>query len=624
MWARVLALGLCALLAHPAGAEALDPRFRETRWAFTETLLDGMAWAPDGSRRLFTIHKNGAVRITRLEADGSATLLPTPFATIEPLHLYSECGLIGMAFDPDFASNGYVYFFATVSPTEQQILRYTAVGDLGTERHVVVAGLPTTGKNHDGGALGIGPDGKLYWAIGDIAQGIGVNNEITTMGCKVGRVNRDGSIPADNPFVDGAGPNDDRIWARGFRNPFTMTFQPSSGKLWLNVVGTTYEQIFVVGRGDHGGWMWHENDQPDGFIKPVIKYRTRGPEQFTLATLGEGAVRAGGVVTFRTTARHGLRKGEKVTVSAVSDPSFNGSFFVASASDDPQAVFFTVRQPGPDASSGNGVVDTLAQGSVVTGGTFYDATGFPAEYRGNFFYTDFGSGRVMRAVLAPDDSVAAVDWWATAPTALDAAVGPDGALYVGSLSGTVMRYDLAPGAATGQAIVVSRKLVDFGEGMDAVFDVSLASAPSGDVVVTVGHSAGSSGISVVSGQTLRFTVANAGTPQPVRLHAVADADQRSEQAVFTLALSGTLVRETVTARVLDAAGPSFGDGGLLEDDAGVGDAGIAGDGVLAEDAAGCGCHTGREPRSTGLALLLVLLGGCGVVARQRARARRPR
>ena len=131
---------------------------------------------------------------------------------------------------------------------------------------------------------------------------------------------------------------------------------------------------------------------------------------------------------------------------------------------------------------------------------------------------------------------------------------------------------------------------------------------------------------LVEGRSLRFSPANARTPQPVRLHAVADADERSEQARFTLALTGTLVRETVTARVLDAAGPSFGDGGLLEDDPGVGDAGLAGNGVLAEDDAGCGCRTGRDGRPTGLGLLglVGVLGGCGLAARQRARTRRPR
>jgi len=80
---------------------------------------------------------------------------------VSPIFAVGECGLIGIAFDPDFVSNGYVYVFATVSTSEQQIIRYTAVGDVGTDKTVVIPGLPTVGANHDGGAVGFGPDGRL-------------------------------------------------------------------------------------------------------------------------------------------------------------------------------------------------------------------------------------------------------------------------------------------------------------------------------------------------------------------------------------------------------------------------------------------------------------------------------
>ena len=157
-------------------------------------------------------------------------------------------------FRPRFAQNRYVYFFVTVSASEQQIIRYTDSGGVGTDKTVILAGLPTAGQNHDGGAVGFGPDGKLYWAIGDLGNGTGVDANLTSLAAKIGRANPDGTVLNDNPFFDGAGPNDDRIWARGFRNPFTFTWQPSTEQLWLNVVGTAYEQVFLPVAGDHGGW----------------------------------------------------------------------------------------------------------------------------------------------------------------------------------------------------------------------------------------------------------------------------------------------------------------------------------------------------------------------------------
>src|SRR6185436_14393697 len=129
------------------------------------------------------------------------------------------------------------------------------------DKKTIVAGLPTIGANHDGGAVGVGPDGKLYWAIGDNGPGVGIGDDFTTLAAKMGRANRDGTPPADNPFHDGSGGPRDFIWARGLRNPFTMTFQPATGLLWLNVVGSSFEQVFIIGKGDHAGWRDYEATQ---------------------------------------------------------------------------------------------------------------------------------------------------------------------------------------------------------------------------------------------------------------------------------------------------------------------------------------------------------------------------
>ena len=99
-----------------------------------------MGWAPDGSQRLFLSVKGGPVRIVE-----NGVLLPTPFATISPVFTNSECGVIGLAFDPNFINNRYVYFFVTVSASEQQIIRYTANGNVGASKTTIVPDLPTAG-----------------------------------------------------------------------------------------------------------------------------------------------------------------------------------------------------------------------------------------------------------------------------------------------------------------------------------------------------------------------------------------------------------------------------------------------------------------------------------------------
>ena len=102
---------------------------------------------------------------------------------------------------------------------------------------------PNAGGNHQGGAIHFGPDRKLYLAVGDhgdtsLAQSL--NNPFG----KVLRFNPDGTIPQDNPFVGSTAGINQSIWARGLRNPFTMAFQPGTGKLFVNDVGSTmYEEI---------------------------------------------------------------------------------------------------------------------------------------------------------------------------------------------------------------------------------------------------------------------------------------------------------------------------------------------------------------------------------------------
>ena len=551
VWCLVIALGAIEWgWAGRARATVLEPGFIETQLAPPWPLLHpatGLAWAPDGSNRLFVAVQNGNIRVFK---DG--VLLDRPFATISPVRQGGETGLLGIAMDPDFLSTRHVYAFVTVSTSEQQIIRYTAQGDEGVEKTTIVAGLPTNGDRHSGGAIGMGlADGKLYWAVGDMVTGVGVNEDLASLASKVGRANLDGSAPADNPFFDGpAGPNADHIWARGFRNPFTITFQPATGLLWVNDVGAFWERIFIVRRGEHGGWNAHENRQPAGFISPVIKYPTNSHQEHVVAPAAmSGAVRSGGRLTVTLTAMHDLLLGEKVQLSRMDDASFNGAGYVSAV---PSRTSFTIGQAGPDAVSGGGTMSTTAYGGCVTGGAFYDSTAFPPAYRGNFFFAEYNTDRIVRAAIDPaTNNVVSVDFWATGiRTPTDVALGPDGDLYyVGTHNGAVVRA--ASTEPTTQGLVVTPTNLWMAEGQAAVVNVRLAMTPAAPITVTGARLDGDSEVVVAPATgALTFDATNWRKPRTLTVVAGRDLDATNDTATVAISAPGVPV-ERVTVRVRD-------------------------------------------------------------------------
>ena len=173
---------LLLLVCSPTWAE-VPTGFSETSYSSNQlTPATGMAWAPDGSGRLFITLKNGSVRVVTMKdgvletQPGTSTLVTRLFATEPQVHTNSECGLLGIAFDPNYVVNRYVYLFVTVSASEQRIVRYTDANGTGTARTELITRLPTRGANHDGGGIGFGPDGKLYWAVGDLGDRTGVGS----------------------------------------------------------------------------------------------------------------------------------------------------------------------------------------------------------------------------------------------------------------------------------------------------------------------------------------------------------------------------------------------------------------------------------------------------------------
>jgi hypothetical protein len=175
-FARLLRAGSSGvLLSCSATAAVSDANFTESTYysnSISNFAATGMAWAPDATGRLFVIRKGGfsGTGTAEVRIIQGGAILPSPFAT-ESVFTNSECGLIGIVFDPGFATNGYVYLFVTVSNSQQQIIRYTATGNVGTDRTVIVPNLPTLGNNHDGGGIGVGRDGEAYNINADLVAG---------------------------------------------------------------------------------------------------------------------------------------------------------------------------------------------------------------------------------------------------------------------------------------------------------------------------------------------------------------------------------------------------------------------------------------------------------------------
>jgi hypothetical protein len=193
-----------------------------------------------------------------------------------------ERGVLGIAFDPAFASNNFVYvYYTATSPTvHNRVSRFTANGDVavpGSETVIVDLDDLSIASNHNGGAIHFGIDGKLYVATGENANGDNSQSFTTTLG-KLLRFNKDGTIPSDNPFFGMTTGKNRAIWALGLRNPFTFAVQPGSGKIYINDVGqATWEEIDEGFAGANYGWPSEEGPSTNpAYRAPIHAYNHNG------------------------------------------------------------------------------------------------------------------------------------------------------------------------------------------------------------------------------------------------------------------------------------------------------------------------------------------------------------
>jgi aldose sugar dehydrogenase len=229
-----------------------------------------VAFAPDG-RLFYNELRTGKIRVVQ-----NGTLLPDPFYQFLVAD-QPESGLLGLTLDPDFQDNHYVYAFFTSVRVDgknggrtsgpNEVFRLTDVNNKGTELTPVLRDMPS-GDIHNAGTLRFGPDGKLYVSLGDNDNGT-YAQDLNTLPGKILRVNPDGSIPDDNPFV-GDADRQAAIWAFGLHNAYSFAFHPVGHKLFAVENGRGgNDALDLIVRGANYGWSTAGSQSKEGITNSI-------------------------------------------------------------------------------------------------------------------------------------------------------------------------------------------------------------------------------------------------------------------------------------------------------------------------------------------------------------------
>ena len=241
----------------------------------TITMLTSMVFSPDG--RLFFTEKNtGAIRIMTPEHN----ILDEPFASVDDLYASWEQGMLGLAIDPEFPINHHVYVYYTAltdiengngGKVINRVLRFTDNNNTGIDPTIIMDNIPASRGYHSGGAMAFGPDGKLYITVGDATEHIFAQDPSIVIG-KVLRINKDGTIPQDNPY-----PNSP-VYTMGHRNMYGIAFDDQAIGLVTENGDVRYDEINLITKGGNYGFPTSQpaNLPPeranDSSIKPLRSY----------------------------------------------------------------------------------------------------------------------------------------------------------------------------------------------------------------------------------------------------------------------------------------------------------------------------------------------------------------
>jgi glucose/arabinose dehydrogenase len=272
---------LALALATPGGAQRLEPTLTGLRQPVAATALGG---------RLYVAEQAGVIRVV----EGGA-LAPDPFLDIRDLvRSGGERGLLGLAFPPDYAASGRFYVYFTDTNGTGTLARYRRSADPvradpGSARVLMTVRQPYA--NHNGGQLAFGPDGLLYWGLGDGGSGGDPQGNGQSPATLLGSILRldvsgDGAEPAPgNPFLNNPAGRPE-VWAFGLRNPWRFSFDRATGDLYIADVGqNAFEEIDMQPAGTPGGvnygWNVMEGDHcyrpardcdRSGLTLPIVSY----------------------------------------------------------------------------------------------------------------------------------------------------------------------------------------------------------------------------------------------------------------------------------------------------------------------------------------------------------------
>ena len=249
----------------------------ETPWA--------IAFAPDG--RIFLTERPGRIRIIR---DGK--LQKEPWMILDAYEV-GEAGLLGLALDPEFSRNRFVYVAYTYYQKERMKnrlvrLREDPATGKGQRDRTLVDDVAAN-SNHNGGRVKFGPDGKLYWTTGD-AQNARLSQDVSSLNGKILRLNPNGTIPSDNPSGKSL------VYSYGHRNPQGLAWQPGTGRLYATEHGPSgfqgccMDEVNLIEAGKNYGWPVIRGDQTqEGMVAPVLhsgESETWAPGGATFVTHG--------------------------------------------------------------------------------------------------------------------------------------------------------------------------------------------------------------------------------------------------------------------------------------------------------------------------------------------------
>lgn len=263
--------------------------------------------APPGDSRLFLVEQAGRIHVVD---DGR--LLDTPFLDLSDItSTEGEQGLLGLAFHPDYESNGRFFVDHTDPSGDTRVVEYRVRDDDPNRADPASAAellsIVQPGTNHNGGDLGFGPDGMLYVATGDGGGAFDPHGNAQDVGTPLGGLLRldvstpgDATIPPDNPFAD----SPDRageLWAWGLRNPWRFAFDDETGLLFIADVGQhAWEEVNVAPATEPGlnyGWpivegpaCVEEGCDREGLVEPAVSYSS-GDGTSACSVIGGGVYR---------------------------------------------------------------------------------------------------------------------------------------------------------------------------------------------------------------------------------------------------------------------------------------------------------------------------------------------